>query len=129
MAKIVVMGAGIGGISQVYELRKALGKEHNLVLLGDSDHFEFTPSNPWAGVGWRKKKDITIDLELDVPLFAQLVEQVEQAGELRALLLQILRIDQARVAADLPQPGEGGEDVQVRAFDTDLLNLLLHALA
>jgi len=33
MAKIVVMGAGIGGISQVYELRKELGKEHNIDLV------------------------------------------------------------------------------------------------
>lgn len=62
MARIVVMGAGIGGISQVYELRKALGKSHDLVLLGDSNHFEFTPSNPWVAVGWRKQGQITIDL-------------------------------------------------------------------
>ncbi len=62
MARIVVMGAGIGGISQVYELRKALGKEHQLTLVGDSDRFEFTPSNPWVAVGWRKQDQITIDL-------------------------------------------------------------------
>jgi sulfide:quinone oxidoreductase len=62
MAKIVVMGAGIGGISQVYELRKALGKEHDIVLVGDSDHFEFTPSNPWVAVGWRKAEQIKVDL-------------------------------------------------------------------
>ena len=62
MAKIVVMGAGIGGISQVYELRKELGKEHEVVLIGDSERFEFTPSNPWVAVGWRKQKQITVDL-------------------------------------------------------------------
>jgi sulfide:quinone oxidoreductase len=62
MAKIVVMGAGIGGISQVYELRKALGKQHELTLIGDSDRFEFTPSNPWVAVGWRKENDIVVDL-------------------------------------------------------------------
>lgn len=62
MAKIVVMGAGIGGISQVYELKKSLGKEHEIVLIGDSDRFEFTPSNPWVAVGWRTPKQITIDL-------------------------------------------------------------------
>ncbi len=28
MARIIVMGAGIGGMSQVYELTKELGKEH-----------------------------------------------------------------------------------------------------
>ena len=62
MAKIVVMGAGIGGISQVYELKKALGKKHDIVLVGDSDRFEFTPSNPWVAVGWRKEGQVTIDL-------------------------------------------------------------------
>lgn len=62
MARIVVIGAGIGGISQVYELKKALGKEHRISLIGDSDRFEFTPSNPWVAVGWRKQKQVTIDL-------------------------------------------------------------------
>jgi len=62
MARIVVMGAGIGGISQIYELRKQFGKAHELVLVGDSDRFEFTPSNPWVAVGWRKHKNITIEL-------------------------------------------------------------------
>ncbi|MGI9238974.1 MAG: NAD(P)/FAD-dependent oxidoreductase [Woeseiaceae bacterium] len=62
MARIIVMGAGIGGISQVYELRKELGKEHEIVLIGDSERFEFTPSNPWVAVGWRKQKQVTVDL-------------------------------------------------------------------
>ena len=62
MARIVVLGGGIGGMSQVYELRKALGKAHELVLVSDSDRFEFTPSNPWVAVGWRKEKAITVDL-------------------------------------------------------------------
>ncbi len=62
MARIVVMGAGIGGISQAYELRKALGRDHDIVLLGDSDRFDFTPSNPWVAVGWRKQEQITIEL-------------------------------------------------------------------
>ena len=62
MAKIVVMGAGIGGISQVYALRKELGKQHDIVLVGDSNHFEFTPSNPWVAVGWRTQEQITVDL-------------------------------------------------------------------
>ena len=62
MAKIVVLGAGIGGMSQVYELRQVLGKKHEIVLIGDSDRFEFTPSNPWVAVGWRKEGQICVDL-------------------------------------------------------------------
>ncbi|MDJ0940582.1 MAG: FAD-dependent oxidoreductase, partial [Woeseiaceae bacterium] len=62
MARIVVMGAGIGGISQAYELRKELGKEHEIVVVSDSDRFEFTPSNPWVAVGTRKEEQIVVDL-------------------------------------------------------------------
>jgi sulfide:quinone oxidoreductase len=56
------MGAGIGGISQAYELRKEFGKQHEIVLVGDSSRFEFTPSNPWVAVGWREEKQVTIEL-------------------------------------------------------------------
>jgi sulfide:quinone oxidoreductase len=56
------MGAGIGGISQAYELRKQLGNEHEIVLLGDSTRFEFTPSNPWVAVGTRTEQQIVVDL-------------------------------------------------------------------
>jgi len=62
MARIVVMGAGIGGISQAYELRKEFGKQHEIVLVGDSSRFEFTPSNPWVAVGWREFRQVTIEL-------------------------------------------------------------------
>ena len=53
MAHIVVVGAGVGGVPCAYELRKKLGKEHRVTLIGSSPYFEFTPSNPWIAVGWR----------------------------------------------------------------------------
>ena len=62
MARIVVLGAGIGGISQIYELSQELGKQHDIILIGDSDRFEFTPSNPWVAVGWRKEGQVCVDL-------------------------------------------------------------------
>jgi sulfide:quinone oxidoreductase len=62
MARIIIIGGGIGGLSQAYELREALGKEHQVTLVSDSSRFEFTPSNPWVAVGWRSAKQITIDL-------------------------------------------------------------------
>ena len=60
MAKIVVMGAGLGGMSAAYELRETLGKGHDIVLVGVGESFGFTPSNPWLAVGWRKQDDITL---------------------------------------------------------------------
>ena len=60
MASIVVLGAGIGGMSVAYEVRALLGKEHAVTVVGEGEHFSFTPSNPWVAVGWRKPADIQI---------------------------------------------------------------------
>ncbi len=60
MAKIVVLGAGLGGMSAAYELREVLGKGHEILLLGLGAEFGFTPSNPWLAVGWRTPKQITL---------------------------------------------------------------------
>ncbi len=42
MATVAILGAGIGGLSQAYELRKALGRDHDIVVINDTDYFEFT---------------------------------------------------------------------------------------
>ncbi len=62
MAHVVVLGAGTGGMPAAYELRLALGKQHQVTVINEWDHFQFVPSNPWAGVGWRKRKDITFPI-------------------------------------------------------------------
>ena len=60
MARIVVVGAGLGGMSAAYELRETLGKGHEVTLVGKGELFGFTPSNPWLAVGWRKPEEITL---------------------------------------------------------------------
>ena len=60
MAHIVIVGAGIGGMSAAYELRETLGKGHEITLIGKGELFSFTPSNPWLAVGWRKPDEITL---------------------------------------------------------------------
>jgi sulfide:quinone oxidoreductase len=60
MSSIVVMGAGLAGMSAAYELREFLGKGHAITVIGDGDRFSFTPSNPWVAVGWRKPGEITL---------------------------------------------------------------------
>lgn len=62
MAKIVVLGAGLGGMSAAYEIRNAVGRDHEVMVVGEGAKFSFTPSNPWAAVGWRKAADIQIDV-------------------------------------------------------------------
>ena len=62
MANIIILGAGIGGMSAAYEIREAVGKEHTITVIGDGPIFNFTPSNPWLAVGWRKADDIRLDV-------------------------------------------------------------------
>lgn len=59
MANILVLGAGLAGMSAAYELRETLGAGHRITVIGDGDRFSFTPSNPWLAVGWRKPDDFT----------------------------------------------------------------------
>ena len=63
MAKIVVLGAGLGGMMAAFELRKTVGPDHDVTMISEADYFQFVPSNPWVLVGWRERKQITVDLE------------------------------------------------------------------
>jgi sulfide:quinone oxidoreductase len=62
MAKIVVLGAGLGGMSAAYEIRSRVGTNHSITMIGDGPLFNFTPSNPWVAVGWRSAEDIRVDV-------------------------------------------------------------------
>ena len=63
MVHVVVIGAGIGGMPMAYELREALRSEDTVTVIGNGPDFQFTPSNPWVLVGWRKRKDVTVPVE------------------------------------------------------------------
>jgi sulfide:quinone oxidoreductase len=58
--RIVVLGAGIGGMSAAYELREKLRTGDQVFVVSDSPTFHFVPSNPWVAVHWREPEDIEI---------------------------------------------------------------------
>ena len=66
MAHVVVVGAGISGMPTAYDLRKQLGSGHEVTLIGDSEYFQFTPSNPWVAVGWRTPDDVRVPIRPNV---------------------------------------------------------------
>lgn len=63
MAHVVILGAGTGGMPAAYEMRDLLGREHRVTLISENPYFQFVPSNPWAGVGWRRRDEITFEIE------------------------------------------------------------------
>jgi sulfide:quinone oxidoreductase len=62
MAKIVIIGAGIGGIPMAFEMKENARKEDEIVVIADTPTFHFVPSNPWVAVNWRKPSDIKVEL-------------------------------------------------------------------
>ncbi len=46
MKKVVVIGAGIGGLPMAFELRDLLRRKAEITVVSDSDWFHFVPSNP-----------------------------------------------------------------------------------
>lgn len=82
MATVIVMGAGVGGMPAAYDLKKQLGRDHEVVLVGTSEHFQFTPSNPWVAVGWRKPDQVLVPIRPNVErkgirFYAQPVTKIE----------------------------------------------------
>lgn len=57
MARIVILGAGTGGMAGAYEIREILGNEHQVTVINDKEDFQFVPSNPWIAVGWRERPE------------------------------------------------------------------------
>ncbi len=62
MARIIIVGAGIGGIPMAFEMKENARKEDEIVVIADTPTFHFVPSNPWVAVNWRKPSDIKVEL-------------------------------------------------------------------
>ncbi len=62
MARIVILGAGIGGMPMAYEMREKARAEDKITVVSNAPYFHFTPSNPWVAVNWRTRDDISLDI-------------------------------------------------------------------
>src|SRR5208283_561567 len=69
MPRVVVIGAGIGGVPMAFELRERLGGAAQIDVVAESEWFQFVPSNPWVAVNWRKPDDVKVHLP---PVFARM---------------------------------------------------------
>ncbi len=62
MAHIVILGAGLGGVPMALEMRAKARTEDKITVINNRPTFDFTPSNPWVAVDWRKPDDIRVEL-------------------------------------------------------------------
>jgi sulfide:quinone oxidoreductase len=85
MKRIVILGAGTGGMPAAYEMRHKLGEGHQITVVNASDTFQFVPSNPWVAVGWRERSETTFPIRpylerKGIAFIAQPVDQIDAAG-------------------------------------------------
>ncbi|WP_417659061.1 NAD(P)/FAD-dependent oxidoreductase [Pseudidiomarina sp.] len=62
MARVTVVGAGLGGVSVAFELREKLPKKAQITVVGEGAEFNFVPSNPWVALGSRKREDVVMPI-------------------------------------------------------------------
>jgi len=66
LAHIVIIGAGVAGVSVAQDLRATGGEEHAITLINESDCFYYSPSLNWFSVGWRDEEDICFSLSREL---------------------------------------------------------------
>ncbi len=62
MAKVVVIGGGLGGLPTVYELRHYLPREHTVTLISDKSQFTFIPGLIRVALNLNSLEHIQLDL-------------------------------------------------------------------
>ncbi len=99
MARIVILGAGIGGVPMAYEMKEAVGKQHEVIVISDTPTFHFVPSNVWVPSGWRTAEALKIEL---APVMAKkgITFIQKAASSIDPDNNQVLLDDQSAVAFD-----------------------------
>jgi sulfide:quinone oxidoreductase len=62
MAKVVVLGSGFAGQTALLNLRKSLGKEHEVIVVTPQKKFGYIPSYIWVGVAKMKVEETQFEL-------------------------------------------------------------------
>ncbi len=62
MTHVVILGAGIAGVTTAYALKAQLGPRDEVTVVSDKPYFHFVPSNPWIAMGWRDRSDIAFPI-------------------------------------------------------------------
>ena len=77
----MIIGAETGGMPAAYEMKEAVGKQHEVTVINTSEYFQFVPSNPWLAVDWRQREQISFPIaeylqKKDIKFIASAVEKI-----------------------------------------------------
>ena len=130
MTHVVVLGAGTGGMPAAYDLRAALAREDRVTVINASENFQFVPSNPWVGAGWRKRKDITFPIgpaleRKNIDFIAGTVTRIDAEGSRLELAdgksvdydYLVIMTGPKLAFEEVPGSGPGGHTVSVCTID------------
>jgi sulfide:quinone oxidoreductase len=76
MARVIVMGAGISGHTAALYLNRALGRDHEVIVVSPAANYNWIPSNIWVGVGRMDEKQVRFPLR---PVYKRLGIEFHQA--------------------------------------------------
>ena len=62
MARLLILGAGIGGHTAALHARHKLSKKHEIMVVSPNSKWNWIPSNIWVGSGWMKPEQVTFEL-------------------------------------------------------------------
>ena len=62
MAHVVIIGAGIGGLSTAYEMDELARPGDRVTIVSDAPSLHFVPSNPWAAASGREHGEVAFSV-------------------------------------------------------------------
>ena len=45
MARVVILGAGLGGVIAAYNIRKTIPRQDDVIVINENDFYQFVPSS------------------------------------------------------------------------------------
>lgn len=68
MGRLLILGAGIAGHTAAMHARRALGQQHDVVVVSPNSQWNWIPSNIWVGTGYMTPDQVTFPL---APVYAK----------------------------------------------------------
>ena len=62
--RIVILGAGISGHTAALNLKRLLGKKHDVIVISPNSQYQWVPSNVWVGTGHMTADQVKFPLSI-----------------------------------------------------------------